>query len=353
MSFGQWRRLIPLCLAGMRYMTVRKLFNFIRCEMECFWRMEKLESRPYSAIIEPTNICNLQCPYCPTGAGRDSGRKKTMIDVSLVESFIEQNAPYLISVNFYNWGEPLLHPKIHEIVRICHDHKVFMSLSTNLNIRNLDILDKVCRAGLDHMVVSCSGATQDVYEIYHRDAKMDTLLAGLKYLKEYKKRNQAKVPIVELHYILFKHNLHQLDAASDLAREYGVTAFRVMDGTGPEEAAIGKRDDPKYILADVNHCHQLWHLVVLNADGGITPCYYLYYKTDDFGDFSVSDMSQLRNDRSYLMARQLFSPKSAGNLPPDLSHPCLKCEKVHNQKHLLEYLKKNENATQAHRTGGP
>ena len=126
-----------------------------------------------------------------------------------------------------------------------------------------------------------------------------------------------------------------------------------MDGTGPEEAAIGKRDDPKYILADVNHCHQLWHLVVLNADGGITPCYYLYYKTDDFGDFSVSDMSQLRNDRSYLMARQLFSPKSAGNLPPDLSHPCLKCEKVHNQKHLLEYLKKNENATQAHRTGGP
>ena len=117
-----------------------------------------------------------------------------MIDVSLVESFIEQNAPYLISVNFYNWGEPLLHPKIHEIVRICHDHKVFMSLSTNLNIRNLDILDKVCRAGLDHMVVSCSGATQDVYEIYHRDAKMDTLLAGLKYLKEYKNATKPRFP---------------------------------------------------------------------------------------------------------------------------------------------------------------
>lgn len=353
MTFGKWGRLIPLSLAGGRHLTFKKVFNFFRCEAECFLHVERPKSMPYSAIIEPTNICNLQCPYCPTGAGRDSGRKKTMLDLSLAESFINTLAPYLISANFYNWGEPLLHPQIDALVRMCHERNIFTSLSTNLNIRELDVLERVCKAGLDHMVVSCSGATQEVYETYHRGGNLDKLVAGLKYLRDLKKRSGSRLPVVELHYIFFKHNQHELEAARQIAKDMGVTAFRIMDGSGPEEALVEARDDPKYILSDVKHCHQLWHLTVLNADGGITPCYYLYFKQDNFADLAKDHWRNVRNNESYVLARKLFSPSCAGDLDTNLVHPCLKCEKVHQQKHLKEYLSVNKNAKKSHRTGGP
>lgn len=351
-TFGKWGRLIPLSRAGMPYLTFKKVFNFLRCETECFFRVSRPKSMPYSAVIEPTNICNLQCPYCPTGAGRDSGRKKTMLDVSLAESFIDKLAPYLMSANFYNWGEPLLHPKIETLVRICHERNVFTSLSTNLNIKDLDVLERVCKAGLDHMVVSCSGASQEIYETYHRGGQLDKITAGLEFLADFKKRTGTWLPMVELHYILFKHNQHEVQAARKIAKDLGVTAFRIMDGSGPEEALVGARDDPKYILSDVKHCHQLWHLIVLNADGGITPCYYLYFKEDDFANIATDDIKKIRNNKPYVLARKLFDSAAAGDLNTDLIHTCLKCEKVHQQKHLKEYLQLNPNAKKSHRTGG-
>jgi pyruvate-formate lyase-activating enzyme len=352
-TLGKWGRLVPLYRAGLPYLTFKKLFNFLKCELECFRRSARTKSMPYCVIIEPTNICNLQCPYCPTGAGRESGRKKTMLDISLAESFIEKLTPYLISASFYNWGEPLLHPQIDTLVRMCHERNIFTCLSTNLNIRDLDVLERVCKAGLDQIIVSTSGTTQDVYETYHKGGNLDKLVAGLTYLRDYKKRAKTWLPVVELHYLYFRHNQHELDAARKMAKDLGVTAFRVMDGSGPQEALVGKRDDPKYILSDVKHCHQLWHLMVLNADGGITPCYYLFFKEDDYADASKDDVYSVRNNPAYVFARKLFSPSSTDSLDTDIQHPCLKCEKVHQQKHLERYLSLNKNAKKTHRTGGP
>jgi len=93
--------------------------------------------------------------------------------------------------------------------------------------------------------------------------------------------------------------------------------------------------------------------VVLQSDGGIAPCCYLFFKQDDLGEYSGDLIARIRQNEAFTTARSLFDTRSADNLPIDTQHPCLRCGVVHEQPHLSNYLKANPHAIKGHRTGGP
>lgn len=333
-------------------MTPAKLLNGIRCEWEKWRRVVRPRAFPYVAVIDVANLCNLRCPYCPTGARRKSGRAERMIDPLLVNRMLDELGKYLISVNLYNWGEPLLHPQIVEIVRMIHNRRIFTKISTNLNTYNKDTLVELCEAGLDYLTVSFSGASQEVYEQYHRRGKLDVVLENIRYVTAYKKKNHLRRPIIEFMYLVFKHNRQEMAAARNIATGLGIDTFRWFAGGGPEEVISDSSSSATNSISQ-KFCHHLWNMLVLNSDGGIMPCCYLFFKRDDFGDYSQDQLMQVRNNPLFVTARKLFNASEVADLPGSLQHPCLKCEVVHNQPHLHEYLALNPYAQKDHRTGGP
>jgi hypothetical protein len=58
------------------------------------------------------------------------------MDRAVVRRLVDELGDYLVSCNFYNWGEPLLHPNIAELVEICHRARIWAVISTNLNKRH-------------------------------------------------------------------------------------------------------------------------------------------------------------------------------------------------------------------------
>jgi len=351
-GLGRFRRALRLALLGSRYFTTRKLLNLLHCEMEKQIRLSHPRSLPYVAIIDVTNTCNLQCPYCPTGRRRDGGRKKSLIDQSLVRQLVDEVGPYLISANLYNWGEPLLHPQIAALVRMFHDRRVMTLISSNLSIKNDRVLENLCTVGLDYLVVSVSGASQQVHKQYHRGGDVALMAANTRHIVAFREKHRLPGPIVEWKYLLFKHNRHEARAASDMARNCGVDVFRCVTGGGAPEAIVSAESKEKK-QSVFDYCHQLWHTVVLNADGRIAPCCYLFDKTDDFAEYPGSTIRSARQSRRFVTGRKLFSRRAAKNLPQDLRHPCLKCVVVHAQPHLRRYLRMNPHAIQGHRTGAP
>jgi hypothetical protein len=275
-----------------------------------------------------------------------------MIDPLLVKRMLDELDKYLISVVLYNWGEPLLHPQIAEIIRIIHNRRIFTTISTNLNITNKKILVDLCEAGLDHLTVSFSGASQEVYEQYHRRGDLDLVLENIRYVTSYKRKNHLRRPIIEFKYLLFKHNRQEMKAARNLGAGLGVDLFRCLEAGGPEEAIIDASSSAGNLLSP-KFCHQLWNMLVLNSDGGIMPCCYLFFKRDDFGDYAQDRVVQVRNNPLFVTARKLFNASEVADLPGTMQHPCLKCEVVHDQPHLHEYLALNIYAQKEHRTGGP
>ncbi len=76
--------------------------------------------------IEISNICNLQCSFCP-----EVIRAKKLIDVDLFREIVRQVAPLTEQVAFHLMGDPLVHPKLEQLVEICHEYESKIFFVTN------------------------------------------------------------------------------------------------------------------------------------------------------------------------------------------------------------------------------
>lgn len=85
-----------------------------------------LKKRFAKVNIEISNICNLQCSFCP-----EVIRSKKLIDLDLFRSIIQQVAPLTEQVCFHLMGDPLVHPRLPELINICQEFSVKIFFVTN------------------------------------------------------------------------------------------------------------------------------------------------------------------------------------------------------------------------------
>ncbi len=76
--------------------------------------------------IEISNICNLQCSFCP-----EVIRSKKLMDLDLFESIVKQVAPMTEQIAFHLMGDPLVHPKLKQMIEICETHNAKIFFVTN------------------------------------------------------------------------------------------------------------------------------------------------------------------------------------------------------------------------------
>lgn len=348
MNKGNLKRIFYLARTTLPYLKPAKVRNLLLCELEIRRRTVQQASMPYVSLVDVTDVCNLRCPYCPTGRNQDSGRPVRVIPLDIMRRFLDEMAPHLVSINLFNWGEPFIHPHIAEIVSMCHQRNLCVTISSNLSVAFTKRILATCEAGLDYLIVSLSGIRQETYARYHKGGHLDRVIANTKAIVEWRKRLGRSRPFIEWKYLLFKHNTGEIQACEALADGLGVDIFRVKTGGGPEEVCVGDDQDPA-----ASNCPELWRMAVLSADGGIPGCCYLYWKHDDFGEMSERTVAQVRGGERFVQGRRLFNPEESSLLPPNLDHPCLKCYRVHNQPHLKRFLTENSRAKEGHRTGAP
>lgn len=78
------------------------------------------------AYLEISNICNLQCSFCP-----EVEREKKIISLEDFRSFAEQLKPLTKQICLHLMGEPLGHPQFKEIAEICDELELRVFLTTN------------------------------------------------------------------------------------------------------------------------------------------------------------------------------------------------------------------------------
>ena len=85
-----------------------------------------LKKRFTKVNIEISNICNLQCSFCP-----EVIREKQLMSLPLFRNIIQQVAPLTEQVCFHLMGDPLVHPNLRQLVNICHEFDVKIFFVTN------------------------------------------------------------------------------------------------------------------------------------------------------------------------------------------------------------------------------
>jgi radical SAM protein with 4Fe4S-binding SPASM domain len=273
--------------------SLRRVVNAGLCNLSLRWRLARVLGKPYFLMIEPTNACNLRCPLCPTGRGT-LGRKTTFLSLGVYRKCIDELAPYLIEVNVSNYGEPMMHRDLPEMIAYAKATGSRVAIGCNAHFLNEESSRKLIESGLDQVYISFDGLDQETYEKYRVRGDFRRVVEGVKALLAQRTALHRTNPFVELQFLVMKHNEGQIDAFRAMADEIGAdrriikpVSFNVADWDDPDtRKAYGEffPDTEDYRVyrheggewhwkkEQLAFCTAPWRSLTVLADGGIVPC---------------------------------------------------------------------------------
>src|SRR5918993_867484 len=173
---------------------------------------------PISISFEPTTSCNLRCPECPSGL-RAFTRPTGMLQNDFFRDTIDQLSPDLLYLVFYFQGEPYLNPSFLEMVQYASRKKIYTATSTNAHYLNEAAARKTVESGLDRLIISIDGTSQETYQQYRVGGKLDKVLQGAANIVKWKKELKSKTPFIIFQFLVVRHNEHQIEEVQRMAKE--------------------------------------------------------------------------------------------------------------------------------------
>jgi len=177
--------------------------------------------------VELASFCNARCPVCPIGAGTLTRPAQAMAP-ELYGRLLDELGRYLVTISMWAWGEPLLHPRLDEILRLTRRHNLISFLATNgERLADATVTDTLLEEPPTYLIVALDGLTRETNARYRVGVDLDHVLAGLHRLVALKRERRQKFPILHLRMIVMGHNRHELPEAREFARRHGAELFSV------------------------------------------------------------------------------------------------------------------------------
>ena len=324
-------------------LTAKKLLNGLRVLFTYYY--SRFSGRvvypgmPVSIAFEPTTSCNLRCPECPSGL-RSFTRKTGMLDPVLFEKTMEELKETLVYLTFYFQGEPYLNPEFLNMVKIASDKGIYTGTSTNAHYLNAENARKTIESGLDRLIISIDGTTQETYQQYRIGGKLDKVLEGTRNMVEWKKKTGSKTPYLIFQYLVVKPNEHQIEEARLLAKEMGVDEIKFKTAQvydyengnplipdNPKYSRYRKLKNGKFAIKNLllNHCWKMWHSCVITWDGNVVPCCFDKDASHKLGEVKNTDFKSVWSGAAY---HQFRASLLVGRKEIDICSNCSEGTKV-------------------------
>jgi len=268
---------------------------------------------PVSLSLEPTTSCNLRCPECPSGL-RSFTRPTGMLTDEVFYSVIDELKRELFYLTFYFQGEPFLHPKFLEYVAYAHRRRIYTATSTNAHYLDPEKARKTVRSGLDRLIISIDGTSQDTYESYRIGGKLSRVLEGTRNMVEAKGELGSRTPHLIFQFLVVRQNEHQVKEVYRLARELGVDEVVIKtaqiydyeNGSPlmPENPAYSRykqQENGKFTLKNPlkNECWKMWQGCVITWDGKIVPCCFDKDAHHAMGNITETGFKKIWKSKAY------------------------------------------------------
>jgi MoaA/NifB/PqqE/SkfB family radical SAM enzyme len=152
-------------------------------------------------------------------------RDKGFMDLNMLENLADDL--YVLGtrrIELAGRGEPLLHPKLEQIVQILKNRGFYVGIVTNGSLLSDRRCEHLVRQGVDRIVVSLNAGTPETYPNIHKTEKPDNydkVISNLKTLQDIKKRYNSKVPRIMLSFVISRLNCQEGHIMIDRAHEVG------------------------------------------------------------------------------------------------------------------------------------
>ncbi|WP_353482361.1 radical SAM/SPASM domain-containing protein [Haliscomenobacter sp.] len=274
----------------MLWVTPRKIWNAAKILWSYY--LTRLLQRPiqwgvpFTISIEPTTACNLRCPECPSGL-RSFSRPTGNLRADFFRRTIDDLYRDLYFLIFYFQGEPYINPEFLDMVKYASQKGIYTITSTNGHFLSDENARRTIESGLDRLIISVDGSTQEVYEQYRKSGNLDLVLQGARNVVKWKKQLGSKTPHLIFQFLVVRPNEHQIPEIYRLAKEIGIDEVKLKTAqiydysqgnplipVQDQYSRYRKQADGSYRIKNklLNHCWKLWHACVITWDGMVVPC---------------------------------------------------------------------------------
>lgn len=317
--------------------------NYLVAKYERLAGVLRTRSYPYVMIIDPSSICQLRCPGCPTGIDNELRRAKRLDETrrplsllarGILDSILNECGDVLFACHFFNWGEPLLNEDLPEYIASASRRDIYTKVDTNFSLKCSDeLLEELLLSGLDELAVSADGFSQRTYEQYRVGGRFDLVMENLERLIETRGRLGRDTKIT-WNFLLYSFNEHEAEDIAAFCKQRNIN-FLARDAIintrthadwlptyrregkpnpyrvrrPPSDFATPAGLLPLYPGRPTGRtCAWHYSYTSVNADGSVLPCCKLFDQKHDFGRVTATPGSfgKLWNNQNFQTVRGDF-----------------------------------------------
>ena len=234
-------------------------------------------AKPMSLYVEPTNICNLHCDFCPHDLKeyREKAGYLEHMEMSLFRRVMGEAAGLELKVlRLYFLGEPLSHPAIGEMVRLAHDVCPRVELTSNAILLTERKASELIEGGLDYLRVSYYGyLTSKLQEIVRSNVE-----------RLWRMRGEGKKPCISI-------KVFTQEEAESIRDLYGPVSDEIIveeyHNLGSTFLHLGSLEGKK------KACSYPFYNLVVKANGDVVPCCVAWEKSLVVGNVKESTLLEI------------------------------------------------------------
>jgi radical SAM protein with 4Fe4S-binding SPASM domain len=265
----------------------------------------KRPADPHVHQIEPTNHCPYRCVMCPRS--RLMTRDLGFMDMGLYRAIIDEIATFdeavrAKEIELFHFGESLLHPDIHGMVRYAAQQRLNTVLSVNAPELLPAVAERILAEGPARLIVSLDGYDEASYRrIRGAAADFATATANLRHLTALVRRNSPPTQVC-IRMIRMTLNESHLERFCEEWEGSGISVEirPFFPWTEKELAGLGEvRKYPPYMP-----CPFPWQYLVVQWDGTVVPCCRDYNGVNAVGNVREQSLREIWNGERYAAFRR-------------------------------------------------
>ncbi len=298
-------------------LTIKKIINFFIIKISYYLSLliksPIIWGFPFSISIEPSSLCNLNCLECPSNK-KSTERENGNMQIDKFKTIINQTYKHCIYLILYFQGEPFINSAFFEMIKYARKKNIYTYSSTNGHFLNISNSEKIVTSGLNKLTISLDGTNQETYQKYRINGEFQKVVKGIKTLIEAKKRLKSNHPYIELQFLVFKFNQHQIHKIKALGEKLGVNKVTL------KSAQIYNFSEKTNLIPDINkysrykrnsdntfslkkkpknRCKRLGETTVITWQGNILPCCFDKSENHIMGHISSKSFKKIWKDKSY------------------------------------------------------
>ena len=282
---------------------------------------------PMSVYIEPANVCNIHCQFCPTGYPdliKSVNRAAGVMTANTFRKVVADLASFprkISTINLYKDGEPLVNKNFPDMAKALRPYCEKLYVKTNGLLLTPELSDRLVVAGLDMIGISVIAPHAEGYKrVAWAKMDYDKFVGNIRYLFEHRVNTKIYIKMANVNFTPAEISKFYADF-EPISDYVAVENLHGWSRTDLKDFTLGTNPDTFDGAPNVKRIACAWPLyqMTVNWNGIVQPCNEDWSWVNIMGDIHENTLREIWNGDKFNAFRKMqlrgerFANKACGN----------------------------------------